>query len=533
MFGAQQRGPPTLAQVKKKASRQGNIYFIRTPDSKQERSCYYFEVPEARYLQLQRGSWLLDGIFLERCYQKSYRNTHYYLASEDRWARLDAADYPETEYLLADPSHRASTQVKPPSAAAFKVTARRKHPTRESTGSSTGASSQGGNNSSSSNTQPLAEEPQQEVFEDALDQEQANGEVGATSPRQPEDTEDNSVPHPAQRQERAVSLVWDPIGVELHDQSDSSSIPSAQPSRKPANNAYLGPETSSPTLQNLEEMLEEGATGRLTLQEQLRAEFAANDLLKDERIRHIGKLLAKIDDLNAAVGRSRDYGDIGYPTVLPLCRTIQSPSPAILTESLVKKMNGILHDCGERLTEVLVEAQDEEVKRLQTEVMEAMAALKPTPEQDAAIQLQRRRRRRTEVALKDLPETGEPLPFLLAPDLSKGQRFIVPNREVAGIFSTGTRQPRQSDTKNSDRSRDRNRSKSGHRGQGGSRSHSRGGQNKERDQANQRYNAGQQGGFQGRGRGRGGWRGQSNNHGGNREHDGDYQRSRGRQNDRR
>lgn len=533
MFGATRPPTPTLAEVRKKASRQGNIYFIRTPDNKQGRSSYYFEVPEARFLQLQKGSWLLEGVFLERCYQKSYKNTHYYLACEERrWARLDVADHPRTEYLLADPRHRADTQVEPPSAAAFKVTSRRKQQTGESTGSSTTASSQGGNNTSSSNTQPLAEEHQQELFEDALDQEQDDDEVEPISPRQPEDTEENSAPHPGRRQERAASLVWDPLGEELHHQSDSSPIPSAQPGRKADNNDHLSSGTSSPTLQFLEEMLQGGASSRKTIQEQLQVEFAATDLLRDERIRHIGKLLAKIDDLNAAIGRSRDYGDIGYPTVLPTCRTIQSPSPAILNDSLVKKMNIILHECGEKLTEVLIDAQDEERKRLQTEVMEALNSFKPTPEQEEAIQLQRRRRRRVDVALKDLPETGEPLPFLQAPDLSKGQRFVVPNREVANIFSTGTRHPRQGDTKNSDRSRNRNRSKSGNRGQSGSRSNSRGRQNGGRHQGNQRYDADQQRGFQGRGRGRGGWRGQNDRHGGNHDNDGDYP-SRGRQNDRR
>lgn len=536
MFGATRPPIPTLAEVRKKASRQGNIYFIRTPDKKQGRSSYYFEVPEARFLQLQKGGWLLDGVCLERCYQKSYKNTHYYLACEERrWARLDVADHPRTEYLLADPRHRADTQVEPPSAAAFKVTSRRKQQTGDSTGSSTTASPKGGNNTSSSNTQPLAEEHQQEVFEDALDQEQEqdDDEVEPTSPRQSEGIEENSAPHPAQRQERAASLVWDPLGEELHDQSDSSSIPSAQPSRRPENNDHLGSGTSSPTLQYLEEMLQGGASSRPTLQDQLQVEFAATDLLRDERIRHIGKLLARIDDLNAAIGRSRDYGDIGYPTVLPSCRTIQSPSPAILNDSLVKKMNTILHECGEKLTEVLVDAQDQERKRLQTEVMEALNSFKPTPEQEEAIQIQRRRRRRADVALKDLPETGEPLPFLQAPDLSKGQRFIVPNREVANIFSTGTRHPRQGDTKNSDRSRNRDRSKSGNRGQDGSRSMSRGRRNGERNQANQRYDPDQQRDFKGRGRGRGGLRGQSNKHGGNQDSDGDYYTSRGRQNDRR
>ena len=217
-----------------------------------------------------------------------------------------------------------------------------------------------------------------------------------------------------------------------------------------------------------------GTSSQNVLQEYLQAEFKSTELLQDERIRHIGKLLAKIDDLNAAIERNREYGDIGYPTVLPSCRTIQSPSPSLLDDNLVNEMNKILHECGEKLSKVLLEAQIKERGRLNTEVLEAVGQLNPNQEQTAAILLQRKRRRRFDGNIKDLPPIKEALPFLRAPDLTKGERFIVASREIAGIFSTGTRRPRGGDETGPGNARQhRKRTESGNEDQGGSRSHPR------------------------------------------------------------
>lgn len=218
----------------------------------------------------------------------------------------------------------------------------------------------------------------------------------------------------------------------------------------------------------------EGTSSHHALQKYLQAEFTSTELLQDQRIRHIGKLLAKIDDLNAAIDRHREYGDIGYPTILPSCRTIQSPSPSLLDDNLVNEMNKILHECGEKLTKVLLEAQVKERGRLQKEVLEAVGQLNPNEEQTAALLLQRKRRRRLDGNIKDLPPIKEALPFLRAPDLSKGERFIGANREIAGIFSTGTRQPRGGGETGPGYARQqRKQTESGSGNQGGSIHHSR------------------------------------------------------------
>lgn len=530
MFGARPP-PPTIAEVKQRAARQGNVYFIRTPDS-QGRSTYFFEVSENRFLQLQRGKWLLQSVQLERCYQDVYKNAQHFLKQSKNWARLSAPGFPQTDYLIAGPEHRVETQVRPPSAASFKVKTRGSPTTGNQGGSSDSSSQKSADhqtsnnsspaettgNSSHSNTQPLTDQEDhlEEAFVDSnpLGQEQLEVEEVATAESQqhPEENQEDPALLSPRRQGRVDSLVWDPLGEQLHEQAESPPIPSAQP-RRESNENDIGSRESS-TEQNLMEMATGGGASRTTLQERLRAEFAATDLLGDENIRNIGKLLAKIDDLDAAIGRSRDYGDIGYPTVLPSCRTIQSPSPTLLNDDLVKKMNLILHQCGEKLTTVLMEAQIEERNRLRIEVDEALSALKPTPEQEAAIELQRKRRRRTEGSIKDLPENEEALPFLRAPDTTKGERLIVPNRDIGRIFSTGERKPRG---RENNPGGSRNRSKSGNRGRGGSRSHSRGRQGQRPDDAGNQN----QSGFQGRGRGRGGWRHPSNsNRGGN--NDGQY-----------
>lgn len=230
----------------------------------------------------------------------------------------------------------------------------------------------------------------------------------------------------------------------------------------------------------------EGTSSHHALQEYLQAEFTSTELLQDQRIRHIGKLLARIDDLNAAIDRHREYGDIGYPTILPSCRTIQSPSPSLLDDNLVNEMNKILHECGEKLTKVLLEAQVKERGRLQKEVLEAVGQMNPNEEQTAALLLQRKRRRRLDGNIKDLPPIKEALPFLRAPDISKGERFIVANRELAGIFSTGKRQPRGGDkTEPGHTRRQQNRTESGNGDQGGSRNHSWNGHQNEQNSSDQ------------------------------------------------
>lgn len=516
MFGARPP-PPTIAEVKKKAAQQGNVYFIRIPDNQGRSSCY-FEVTEERFLQLKKGSWLLDTIHLERCYQLSNKNTHYFLSIARGWAPLSAEGFRHVEYLIADRKHQAKNQVDPPTLSFFAVRTRKSPTAADNQGSSTSSSPQSNVSSSNSQTQPLPDQEvhQEDPFEDS---DAGTSESRESGQLQPQETQDERQPSEEQlvRSERAPSLDWDHSAEELHDPEDSPPIPSAQPTRE----NQVSTSTETPTLTNLVEMAQEKGNSGPSLQDRLRAEFATNDLLADERIRKIGKLLAKIDDLDAAIDRSRDYGDIGYPTVLPSARTIQSPSPALLTEALVKKMNLILHECGEKLTDTLMEAQVEERDRLRSELMEILDVFKPSPEEEAAIELQRKRRRRTNGHMKDLRPIEEPLPFLRAPDLSKGERLIVPNREIGRIFSTGTRQPREREQQpqqqaNNDagNNRGRPRSKSGNRGRNGSRSHSRG-QREENAETNPQRN---QRGFQGRGRGRGGWNGPSN--GGNNRRNG-------------
>ena len=492
MFGAT-RQPPTLAEVRTKAANQGNIYFIRNPDA-QGRSSYYFEVPEKHYLTLKKGQWLIDGICLERCYQITYKNTHTHLALPgQRWARLQLPDYPQAEYLLADPKVRTKTQVKPPSAAQFKVATRRS-PQATNQKSDTSTSSQGSDESSNSITQPSSdqEEGQQQELPEAnsppgpeqviLEDPQGGGEANATEdlsqsihpPLSPviqvvERYSIQTLPEPQERQQtnsvlearqdRADSstseqLEWDHIG---HQLSDSDELITAAQRRRQSSN-----DSSTPsTLDNLLEMANGNNEPQESFQDRIRARFEATEALENDDVRTVGNLLAKIENLNAALARTNDYRDLGYPTLLPTVRPIQTPSPSLVTPEVVDQMNEILTDCGTKLTSVLHKAQLKERNRLQEEVKDYLNNFKPTPAQQRAIEIQKQRRTHQLSLVKDLPRMDTHLPILVCPDTTKGQTLVVPNPAMKALFSTGARQSGNGDRQNHGRGRGGNRGHSG------------------------------------------------------------------------
>ena len=265
----------------------------------------------------------------------------------------------------------------------------------------------------------------------------------ATSQVQPEGLtlpERGDIPHQQQQRDRVRSLEWDNSDLALRTTATS---PEAA--------------TNAPVRTNMAE--------RVTYLEKITSEFKAAHAADDERVRKLGKLLADIENLHNAINRSNNYKDNGYPVVLPLGRQIQTPCPELITDDMITELNTVMNECADRLTEVVTTRQRDHVKKLEGEAARILREWEPTAEEVLGIQ-RVKAARVTQIRL--YPDHLNPNPgilsFFTAPDISKGERLIVPNYDTNRIQSTGMRHPaargRQGRSTHRNGNRDRQQSRS-------------------------------------------------------------------------
>lgn len=162
---------------------------------------------------------------------------------------------------------------------------------------------------------------------------------------------------------------------------------------------------------------------------------------RNPRIREAGRICAEIRNLSNSMMRNFYALADNCPSVLP-GRNIQSPHPELLTQELVDRLNQVVTKCATDCTDILLEAQQVALDNLKLERKQLLENWEPTPEE--IIEFERIRDARTNkmdpYSTRNRPPG--PLPFFIAPDLSRGERLIVANREVGRFQSTGTRHSR-------------------------------------------------------------------------------------------
>ncbi|MFO0090098.1 MAG: hypothetical protein ACK518_04795 [bacterium] len=488
----------TLQDERDKAARQSQLIFVREKDN-QDRWKYFFEITRENWLRRSINDRLLvQGFYLGRLVTRDHRTTYDYLksnASAGAWKRI-----PDTglEVLYTPSNYRVADQAKLPTLQAFAIPAggrvspplgnpapiiqQEEEEQIEAPQSPVPQIEQLNTQETLQTPLPQVEQPDTSgVEEDHQGGGEANAEgdlsqsihqvlspviqvverdtaQATPQPREPHHT--STVP--TAREKRAASnvsqLEWDPVGDQFSDDDDV--ITAAQQSRRSPDDLVI-----SGTLQNLIAMA--GGDGsnqpQQSFRDRVNAGFEAQDALEDDDVRTVGNLLAQIDNLDAAINRSNDYKDKGYPTILPTCRSIQTPSPSLVTPQVIDQMNEILTECGTKLTGVLHRAQLKERSSLQQQVNDYLDNFKPTLAQQAAIEIQRERRRHTISQVKDLPRLDTHLPILVGPDVSKGERLIVPNPTMKMLFSTGARKEGGGDQQRGGRGRGGNRGHAGSR----------------------------------------------------------------------
>ena len=161
--------------------------------------------------------------------------------------------------------------------------------------------------------------------------------------------------------------------------------------------------------------------------------------LQDVRVTKLGRLLAEIDNLqNAALRNSMQLQD-GVPPIMVRGPKIQSPSPDLLDEELVRKLNEAMYECSVKCSDLLIQAQAAHIDKLYQEQDELAAEWTPTAEEAVAadrVKEIRLVKRKTYIPR----ERKEPIQFFVAPDRERYQRFILPNTNLSDAYHTGARQ---------------------------------------------------------------------------------------------
>lgn len=166
-------------------------------------------------------------------------------------------------------------------------------------------------------------------------------------------------------------------------------------------------------------------------------------LINNEKAREYGKLLTDRAALENSLLINMDKISSGYPPVLPRGCVIQTPSPELLTQELANKMNESMMECANKLSNLLIAAQQAHIDKLTSKIT-AMEEDNGLSEEARYAGLQMMRRNQALFPQpKNRPTREEPIKFFIPPREGTAQRLMVPAYDPSRIHATGPRAPGQ------------------------------------------------------------------------------------------